>query len=272
MSYLLDKKIKRKKFLKIAFSILFLVILIYFRSGIFNKFSYIAEAVFRPVLILGHNVGGSLSNAQSYFYSKSVLLRDNENLKLQLNEKENLLSNYNSVFDENVAIKEILGRKTFKGTMLLAAILSGPNQSLYDTLIIDAGEREGIVAGEKVFALGNIPVGRIAEVYQYSSKVILFSTPGEKTEVIVGKPARPDGRSGGHVFMQVVGRGGGNFEMILLKDFVMEKGMEVILPGINPSVLARVETIISDSRDPFQKALLVSPVNIWELKFVEVEK
>jgi len=146
--------------------------------------------------------------------------------------------------------------------MVISTILSKPNHSLYDTLIIDTGAKNSISEGKRVFAFGNIPIGRIAEVYSDSSKVILFSNPGEKTEVVVGKD----------IFMQVIGRGGGNFEMNLVKDIVLEKGMEVVLPGIHPYVLGIVETIISDPRDFFQKALLISPVNIQELKFVEVEK
>jgi hypothetical protein len=77
--------------------------------------------------------------------------------------------------------------------------------------------------------------------------------------------------SGKDVFLEIVGRGGGNFEMIIPRDFIILKGDEVVLPGIVPYVVGIVETIISDPRDSFTKALLVSPVNIQELKFVEVE-
>jgi hypothetical protein len=44
------------------------------------------------------------------------------------------------------------------------------------------------------------------------------------------------------------------------------------LPGMSAHVVGVVETIISDPRDSFQKALLTSPVNIRELKFLEVGK
>ena len=60
--------------------------------------------------------------------------------------------------------------------------------------------------------------------------------------------------------------------MIMPKDFTIQKGDQVVMPGLNSYVLAIVQTIISDPRDPFIKALLTSPVNIQELKFVEVEK
>lgn len=262
MSYLLNKKTKRRKLLYIAFGVFILLILIYFRFNIFNALSYASHAVFRSVLIFGNNAGEKLSNTGSFFCSKKALLLENENLKSQLNEISARVSNYNSILDENIKIKEIFGR-AMGIQMTLAGILSKPNRSVYDTLIIDAGVNQNIVAGQKVFALGNVPIGRIAKVYANSSKVILFSNPGEKTDVII--PSK-------NVFMQAIGRGGGNFEMILPRDFVLERGNEVVLPGIMPYVLCIVETIISDPRDSFQKALLVSPVNIQELKFVEVER
>ena len=208
---------------------------------------------------------------------------ENESLKSQLNESSAKMSNYNSVVDENDKIKEILGRKTETANMILAGILSKPNQSIYGTFIIDAGLDQGITLGQKVFAFGDVPIGRIAEAYGNSSKVILFSNPGEKTEVSVSLvPASSEAYSSEayrskrqvsrDVFMEAVGRGGGNFEMILPRDFVVQAGAEVVLPGITPYVLGTVQTIISDPRDAFQKALLASPVNIQELKFVEVEK
>ncbi|MFA5936754.1 MAG: rod shape-determining protein MreC [Candidatus Paceibacterota bacterium] len=263
MNYLLDKKNKKNKYVKYAIFAVVFVFLIYFRTSVFNSLSYVSHLVFRPVLILGNNISGKLSNVGAYFYSKKSLLIENENLNLKLNEQSAKIANYNSILDENLKIKEILGRSSENKITVLGSILSKPNQSPYDTLIIDVGEKNKIEVGQRVFAIGNIPIGRIAEVYLNSSKVILFSNPGEKTEVVV---------SGQNAFMQVVGRGGGNFEMTLPRDFILEKGTEIVLPGINTYVLGIVETIISDPRDSFQKALLVSPVNIAELKFVEVEK
>ena len=261
MNYLLNKKLKRKRFLNIALGVFILLILFYFRTGIFNGLSSASHAVFRSVLIFSNNVGEKLSNAGYFFSSKKALLLENENLKSQLDQMSAKVANYNSILDENSQMKEILGRANEKA-MTLAGILSKPNQSVYDTLIIDAGINQNIFVGQRVFAFGNIPIGRIAEAYANSSKVILFSNPGEKTDVVI-----PDK----NIFMQAVGRGGGNFEMILPKDLVLENGTEIVLPGITPYVLGTVATIISDPRDSFQKALLVSPVNIQELKFVEVE-
>jgi len=263
MNYLLNKKTKKRNFSYILIGILILLVLVYFRASIFNGLSYMANGVFRSVLIFGNNAGEKFSNTSSFLSSKKSLLVENENLKLQLDEISNKVLNYNSVLDENIKLKEILGRKDTTPVMTLAGILSKPNQSVYDTLIIDAGENQGVAVGQRVFAKGNVPIGKVDTAYPNSSKVILFSNPGEKTEVVI---------SGKNIFMELVGRGGGNFEMTLQRDLILEKGTEVVLPGIIPYILGTVETIISDPRDSFQKALLVSPVNIQELKFVEIEK
>src|SRR3989344_6114197 len=269
MNYLLDKKLKRKKFSYIVFFVISLVILFYFRMNIFYGLSYVSTAIFRPVFILGNNIGGKLANISSFFISKNSLISENKNLKSQLSEDKAQLSNYNFILSENTKLKEILGRKIQKANMVLATILAKPNQSPYDTLIIDAGTKQGLQTGNMVFALGhsstdealgNIPIGPVAEIYADSSKIILFSNAGEKTQAMIGS-----------VSIKIIGRGGGNFEMILPRDIVLQKGDPAVLPGITPYVLGIIEIIISDPRDSFQKALLVSPVNIRELKFVEVE-
>jgi len=267
MSYLLDKKIKRKKFLYIGIFIFIFFIVFYFRVNIWNGLSYVSHQTFRPVLVAGNYTGEKFSSFSSYFLSKNSLYNENKNLKSKLNENKAFMSNYNSILAENILLKEILGRssamagKDEKSAMILSAILVKPNQSLYDTLVIDAGEGKGLKTGDMVFAFGNVPIGYVSDVYSDSSKVILFSNSGEKTNAIV---------SNGNVFSEIVGRGGGNFEMILPRDFTPIKGDEVVLPGIKSYVLGIVETIISDPRDPFIKALLISPVNVQELKFIEV--
>ena len=218
--------------------------------------------VFSPVLSAGNSISEKLNNIKLFLISKNTLYLENQALRLKLSENDARMANYNSVILENLNLKETLGRKNSKTNMILAAILSKPNQSPYDTLVIDAGMEQGVKEGNTVFALGNIPIGVIAKIYPHSSKVVLFSSSGEKTQAVTPP---------GNVYLELVGRGGGNFEMIIPADFKLARGDEIVLPGITPYVLAIAETIISDPRDSFIRALLVSPANIQELKFVEVE-
>ena len=271
MSYHLDKKNKRNRLHKIAIGVFIFLILFYFRSGIFNILSSFSYTIFKPLITIGNNIGENFDNAKLIFQSKKVLEAENQNLKIEL-EKSNLaLSSSSFIAEENNKLKEILGRKKEALPLVVASILGRPNQSIYDTLIIDIGERDGISVGSKVFVMGDIPVGTIAEVYEDGAKVFLFSTPGEETDVFISVDSNELGENGKDIQMKLIGRGGGNFEMILPRDLDIKKGMTVHLPGIYNFLVAKVETIISDPRDAYQKAILTSPVNILELKFVEVE-
>jgi cell shape-determining protein MreC len=162
-------------------------------------------------------------------------------------------------------------------------------------LLIDAGTTQGIKIGETVFALGDVPIGSISDVYPNSAKVVLFSNPGTTTQVIIpsassaldtsvtststGSTSSPQTSTGqatkissGNVSTQIVGRGGGNFEIVIPKDSVLQEGAQAVLPGINAYVLGIVQKVISDPRNSVTKVLLTSPVNIEELKFVEVQQ
>jgi len=265
MSYLQDKKTRRKKIIYIVFFLIIFFILFYFRISIFNGLSYVGHKVFRPVLVAGNNISEKFGGISSYFASKKSLYLENENLKNKINENVARISGYDSTLAENLYLKDILGRTSEVMDMTLALILSKPNKSPYDTLIIDAGLKQGLEVGDMVFAMGNVPIGGLSEVYESSSKVTLFSSPREKTQAVISMSNNKD------IFVELVGRGGGNFEIIILQGLNLSVGDQAVLPSIRPYVLGTVETIISDPRESFTKALLVSPVNIQEIKFVQVE-
>lgn len=261
MSYLLDKNKKIQQYKKVGVVIVLVLFLVYFRAGIFRGLSVATHTIVKPIIVFGHAVGDEVGALGTAFRFKQSLLAENENLKNQILESQADRANYASVVDENTQMKAILGNKPANMNLVLSGILLKPNQSLYDTVVIDKGSADGIQTGDRVFASGNIPIGNIAEVYGNSANVVLFSNPGEKTNVIV---------SGSTISLSAIGRGGGNFELDLPKDSPIAVGNEVDLPGTTPYILGTVATIVSDPRDSFQKAILISPVNVQQLKFVEV--
>ncbi|MFM7088435.1 MAG: rod shape-determining protein MreC [Candidatus Paceibacterota bacterium] len=204
----------------------------------------------------------NISNIKIFFISKTELAVENQALKQQLTERDARVANYEAIFNENEKIKEILLRKPDEKKILLAGILGTQNKSIYDSLIIDAGAEQGLHVGDRVFAYGDIPIGTIAEVFTRSATVTLYSTSGQQMSAVI---------SGSDTFIELIGRGRGNFEVVLPRDFNIIEGTLVLLPGLHPYALAEVVTVISDPRDPFKKALLKSPINILELKFVQVE-
>lgn len=261
MSYLLDKKAKQKKLLKYSIFIVGFFLLLYFSGGVFGFLGSVSHFIFKPVINAGNNLGESINNLGDYFSSKKELSILYEKSLADINNLNAKMANHNEILEENISLKESLNRKSEDKNLLLASILVKPNSSPYDTLILDVGEKYGVKIGDLVFAFGNIPIGKIAEVYDKTSKVVLFSNSKEETEVSLDK-----------VYFKMIGRGGGNFEIDLPRDFEIEKGDEVVLPGITPHTVAIFEKIISDPRDSFARALFVSPVNIQEIKFVEIQR
>lgn len=246
-----------------------MVILFFVRTPIFNALSYSSGEIFRPILSAGRGIRSWGHGLSAYFSSKKFLLKENENLQNELAELDLQMTNYDVLVQENESLKNILARAPSDKRFILAAILAKPNQSLYDTLLLDIGEKDGVSSGNLVFARGYIPIGRIESVSPDTAKAVLFSSSGEKTQAVI--PVSLSLAEQRDLFWELVGRGGGNFELLLPRDFVLNKGDIAILPGLSGEAVAITETILSDPRDPFKKALLKSPVNIQEIKFVQVE-
>lgn len=270
MSYLLDRQAKRKKIVVRVLTVFSLALLLFFRASVWHGLSYLASGAFYPVVYVGNGLKTRLGNIGAYFYSKTSLTEENERLLAELREKEAQMLDHDILTAENQSLKEVLERKKTTSSMILGGILSKPNQSAYDTLIIDAGASEGVQDGQMVYAYGEIPIGKISSVNPFTSTVVLFSSSRERTTAVISGASIATEHK--NVFYDLVGRGGGNFEMILPREINPEKGDHAVLPGFESSVVATVESIISDVRDPFTKVLFVSPVNIQELKFVQVKK
>ncbi len=114
MSYLLDKKIQRKKFFKIALGVVVLIILFFFRTGVWNGFSDVSEIIFHPVLVLGKGIEEKFKDIGSYFVSKSYLYNQNQKLQAEVSFDDARMANYNSLVADDASLKEILSRKTRK--------------------------------------------------------------------------------------------------------------------------------------------------------------
>jgi len=261
MSYLQDrnKEFKNKKLIISFVFSLFLILISYF--GFWN---YLGN--------LMHSIGGVFwkneNKVSDVFFDSSYLTKTkksifNENTLLTERNKELSLSmvDYNILKKENDSLKELLNRKPSDEKLTLTNILVKPNRSPYDTIVIDIGKNFNLEKGQIVFANINIPIGEIAEVYDDSSLVKMYSSPDEHTLAQIDVL---------NTNVDLIGRGGGNFEMLIPKELEVTEGLAVILPHLNSRVVATVVKTISSPKDPTNKILLKSPVNVQELKWVFV--
>jgi cell shape-determining protein MreC len=101
----------------------------------------------------------------------------------------------------------------------------------------------------------------VTEVYQRSSIVTLFSSPGVLTSVVIGPS---------HIQATAEGKGGGNFEAVLPRGVAVQEGDAILMPGINPLLFGTILKILAAPSDSFQTILFKNPVNMFELYYLEL--
>ncbi len=207
------------------------------------------------------------------FRSQIILMNEIEELKRQLSEAEVRLASISMLEAENLELKNLLGRSInnatstkesfLKSDKKLAAVLERPPFIAYDELIIDQGLDAGFAVGNKVYAPGNVLIGKIEAVFNKTSKVILFSSPQKQYQVLIGHSRVP---------ATAFGRGGGQYEAQVTRDVKISEGDFVDAVSISDKPFGIVSAIISDPTQPFETVIFAPPVNIYELRWVLVER
>ena len=221
--------------------------------------------LFNPLLKTNSLVGQKISGFLNYFASKKTLSQENVRLTVALNQAQAQAALYQALKQENETLRAVLGKKPDTANFVLAQVLHRPNQSPYDTLIVDLGQNnstQAIRAGASVTIEGEWLIGEVAAVYSETAKVGLFSGANRELPVTLGE-------SGITVLAQ--GRGGGNFLVELPRGVVVEPGM-LVKTVRNHKVwpIGLVAQVRGDPSDAFQTVLFKNPVNVYEIGRVEI--
>lgn len=275
MNSLLDKRRRRNRRIVIVLLAFFAVLLIWGGNSLVIKGRQSGSAISRPFWKFGDWIAERRFDFHGYFSNKKTLENNIRDLDISLAQAKTKLIDRDILAAENNSLKAMLGRITNEH-FILAPILARPPHSLYDTFIIDTKDTKSISVDDIVFADTEIPIGKVSLLTGDEATVTLFSTPGQTTEGILNIPGLSDGLSENEknrsLIVELLGKGAGNFELRLPHDIVVPAGSVVTLPGLKPHVIALVGDTVSDPRDPFQSVLARSPVNIFELRWVQVKK
>ncbi len=221
------------------------------------------QSAARPLWKAGGIVSGEWSAFREAFQNRSDLASENRALRRQIEAMSLKLLDRNLLREENAALREKLGREVSEELKVVAEVLAGPGRVAYDTLVLDVGTRSGVSAGDTVLYEDTVAVGTISQVFRTTSKAILFSSPGQEVAVLVG-----DGR----IPTKAIGRGGGNFQVSLPRDAHVSVGEPIVAPGTQPRIVGVIEHIEAAPNKPFKIILFKSPVNIFDIRWVEVIK
>ena len=224
-----------------------------FKEGLF----FIATPMFKAERFLGDGI----YSVSAAWREKEGLFKENRGLEEQIEEYKTKLLLVNSLIEENRLLKERLGRGEDPRNSMLAVVLSKPNRTPYDTLLIDVGREDGVESGDAVRAYDDVIIGVVADLTERSSIVKLFSSPGEEIHVTLGSE---------NIATVARGAGGGNFEAELPRGVDVLPGDVVSFPSISEEIAGVVERIEAYPADAYQTILFKSPVNLFTLKYVEV--
>lgn len=253
MTYI--EKSKRKNKSKYLYAIITILIAIFiginylYPSFFANLFIYIAKPIWR--LDYAYNIGA--------FDSNQKLFEQNLALKKELDELRLKQESFYFIENENKQLKASFGIASSTRS-IVASVLDRPSFIPYDIFIVDAGKSQGVSTSSIIYASGDMPIGKIIEVYDNTSKAILFSSPNEKTEIGIGA---------NNVTAMAIGRGGGQYFVELPRGLNIKVGDIIIHSNLN-KLLGKVGLIDEDPALTFERIYFASPINIYEIKWVKV--
>jgi cell shape-determining protein MreC len=208
---------------------------------------------------LSDAVAGTGDSFLTNFRSKQALVYENARLRADNSRMEAQVLDRNLLEEKVASLEGSLGR-VVSDNRVAADVIVGFGQSAYDLLVIDVGGDHGIQKGDSVVYAGEGVVGEIAEVSPFTSKVKLFSTPGEEYLVLLGAHS---------VSATAHGEGNGNFEAKIPQDSTVAVGDRVIVPKGN-LILGEVQLIDKKPGMPFWTVFFRSSFNPTEIRSVEV--
>ena len=224
-----------------------------------------AVDISRPVLEVENIVHDTTDTWQGLFKSKVTLEAENDRLKTELRNLQLQSLGYGILIEENNRLREILGRKDELVTPIIASLLATPDDFPYGLILLDAGRNNTtrpVRVGDEVRVGSNVILARVVEVSDTYSKARLLSASGETTPVIIGAD---------NLAAEARGLGGGNFSVFLPRGVNVEPGDQIKLPSTRTElVLGVVAEIKGEPSDPFQEVLFKSPINVNEVRNVEI--
>lgn len=191
---------------------------------------------------------------------------ENARLHAELAQATALVADRNALYQENLDLKKRLGRDASM-PVILAGVLQRPPAIPYDTLMVDAGEAEGVHVGDFVSAGGTTRIGTVGEVYSHTSRVILFSAPGQTYDVLLHLASTTQ-----VVPVNMQGQGSGSFVGQVPAGTRVRVGDSLVFPGIASAFAGSVSSVHFDPKLSFETLYARLPVDLLSLQFVEIEK
>jgi rod shape-determining protein MreC len=250
----------KNKILVAAITILIIFSLSFFQKEVRNFFYLISSPIQKTFWQGGQKVSDFFE-----FWAKLKSLEE-KNKELETENLQLLSENtqLKELKKENETLRDALGselQKEFK--LQIAEVISrDPSQ---DFILINKGAKDGILKNTAVITQEKAVCGKIFEVYENFSRVMLITSPLNSFDAEI---------SDSNIYGIVKGKGGLNLQLTLIpKDEEIKEGDLVVtspLGGIFPKglLIGQIQEVKKSDVEPFQVASLKPFFNLQDLEIV----
>lgn len=204
------------------------------------------------------------TNISSIKETRKKLKHENDTLTQQVTELQAQIAGNTLLQSENENLRSLLKyTKNPDQIITTAAVLSSPRASISGQITINQGNSAGVTQGDLIIVGDHVLLGTITQVYEKTAVINMYSG---------GDYSNPDGFVIKNLGVHIQGKGNsnGNFILQVPNNIQVIDGDVIVLPRYPDRVVGIIKSIDSDPRDPFQKVIARTPININELKFVQV--
>lgn len=238
MTYRLDRNRARRKYINIALGAVAFALFIYFWPAFRGVVYPLAEPLVRGYG--GTKTGLTLvpSFISTYVTSHKTLSEQKARMETDVERLENLVAEKDAIIRELSSVSNALGADRTTPIVILHPIAQDIT-SLYSTILLSKGYREGIEPGSLVFIRGRQPVCEIVEVFDRTSLCELLSKGNRVTEGVTASSS---------ITLSLMGEGGGSFIAEVPNGVPIQVGEDVLLRRDQSYKLGTVVTIHEDDQ------------------------
>jgi rod shape-determining protein MreC len=147
------------------------------RAGLLDAIAPIAHGLSLP--------GRAVADWFSSVKDTAQLQRQNAELKSEIESLKLRLTQLDELARENGEFRKLLGVQIFdEGKHIAARVIADPGGPYVRTVLIRAGKREGVRKGRAVVTAQGL-VGRVTEVGEFTSRVMLITDVNSRVAVII---------------------------------------------------------------------------------------
>lgn len=229
---------------------------------------FVIELLSPAISLFGHVTSGAENIVKHYLWLRNVR-EENEALRGQLAAVEQKVTDYREAYVENMRLRRLLDFKaTIQVETVAAQVVLHDLTGWFQTLIVDKGFQDGIAPDMPVVNDEGI-VGRILDVSDRYSRVLLITDPGSSVDAIVQRNRVRGVLSGKDATSCVLKYVRGNLD-IQVGDLIITSGKDGVFPkGLRLGV---VQGIVKDPVDLFQRIEIKPLVRLGALEELLVLK